>query len=63
MSEKPLTDIEKAWLELEEVQQDFETLSDEDLLDCRNTIQKRIEKAMKHLSSHVRNDMSEFEAE
>lgn len=45
-----LSDIEKAWLQLEEVQQDFEMMNDEDLINCRDTIKERIEKAMQYLS-------------
>lgn len=60
---KPLSNIEKAWLQLEEVQQDFDMLNDEDLIACRETIKERIEKAMELLSPQVRDDMSEFEAD
>lgn len=58
-----LSDIEKAWLQLEEVQQDFEMMNDEDLINCRDTIKERIEKAMQYLSPHVREDMSKYEAD
>lgn len=60
---KPLTNVEKAWLQLEEVQQDFEMLSDEDIIKFREDIKNRINKAMEYLSPHVRDDMSEFEAD
>jgi len=58
-----LSDIEKAWLQLEEVQQDFEMMNDEDLINCRDTIKERIEKAMQYFSPHVREDMSKYEAD
>ena len=59
----PLSDIERAWLQLEEVQQDFEMLSNEDLINCRDAVSERIKKAMECLSPHVRDDMSEYEAD
>lgn len=60
---KPLSNIEKAWLQLEEVQQDLEMLSNEDLVNCRDEINSRIKKAMDYLSPDVRDDMSEYEAD
>lgn len=60
---KPLSNIEKAWLQLEEVQQDLDMLSNEDLVNCRNDINNRIKKAMDYLSPDVRDDMSEYEAD
>lgn len=60
---KPLSNIEKAWLQLEEVQQDLEMLSNEDLVNCRDEINNRIKKAMDYLSPDVRDDMSEYEAD
>lgn len=41
---KPLSNVEKAWLQLEEVQQDLEMLSNEDLANCRDEINSRIKK-------------------
>lgn len=60
--ERRLSNIEEAWLQLEEVQQDFDSLNDTDLLACRETIVERIRKAMDFLSPHVRSDMSQYEA-
>jgi hypothetical protein len=60
---KPLSNIEKAWLQLEEVQQDLDILSNEDLVNCRDEINSRIKKAMDYLSPEVRDDMSEYEAD
>lgn len=60
---KPLSNIEKAWLQLEEVQQDLDMLSNEDLVNCRDEINSRIKKAMDYLSPEVRDDMSEYEAD
>lgn len=60
---EPLTGAEKAWLQLDEVHEDLVMLDDEDLLACREVIQRRIEKALEYLDSYVRNDMSEYEAE
>lgn len=61
--EKPLSNIEKAWLQLEEVQQDLDMLSNEDLVNCRDEINSRIKKAMGYLSPEVKDDMSEYEAD
>lgn len=60
---KPLSNIEKAWLQLEEVQQDLDMLSNEDLVNCQDEINSRIKKAMDYLSPEVRDDMSEYEAD
>lgn len=60
---KPLSNIEKAWLQLEEVQQDLDMLSNEDLVNCRDEINSRIKKAMDYLSPEVRDDMSEYETD
>jgi hypothetical protein len=58
-----LTGAERAWLQLDEIHEDFAMLNNEDLIDCREVIQKRVEKALKYLEPYVRDDMSEFEAD
>jgi hypothetical protein len=60
--ERRLSNVEEAWLQLEEIQQDFELLNDSDLLACRETIAERVQKALDFLSPHVRDDMSQYEA-
>lgn len=57
-----LTGAERAWLQLDEIHEDFAMLNNEDLIDCREVIQKRVEKALEYLEPYVRDDMSEFEA-
>jgi len=58
-----LTGAERAWLQLDEIHEDFAMLNNEDLIDCREVIQKRVEKALEYLEPYVRDDMSEFEAD
>jgi len=58
-----LSNIEKDWLQLEEVQQDLDMLSNEDLVNCRDEINSQIKKAMDYLSPEVRDDMSEYKAD
>lgn len=58
-----LTGAERAWLQLDEIREDFAMLNNEDLIDCREVIQKRVEKALEYLEPYVRDDMSEFEAD
>jgi len=48
---------------LEEVQQDLDMLSNEDLVNCRDEINSQIKKAMDYLSPEVRDDMSEYKAD
>ena len=57
-----LTGAERAWLQLDEIHEDFAMLNNEDLVDCREVIQRRVEKALEYLEPYVRDDMSEFEA-
>ena len=59
--EKELSDIELAWLEIEQLQQNFEMLTNEELISCRVCCLKRINRALDLLGSHVRDDMSECE--
>lgn len=61
--DNPLTGAERAWLQLDEIHEDFAMLNNEDLIDCREVIQKRVEKALEYLEPYVRDDMSEFEAD
>ncbi|QUH22222.1 hypothetical protein [Alkaliphilus sp. B6464] len=56
-----LTNVEKAWLQLEQLQQNFETLSNEELIEVRIDCLTRISDAMELLSPQVRDDMSEYE--
>lgn len=58
-----LTGAERTWLQLDKIHEDFPMLNNEDLIDCREVIQKRVEKALEYLESYVRDDMSEFEAD
>lgn len=60
---EPLTDAEKAWLQLDEVYENLVMLDDEDLLSCREVIQRRIEKVFEYLDPYVRNDISEYKTE
>lgn len=63
MSDKnSLSDIEKAWLQLEDVQ-DFGERNEIEILEEKEIIASRIQLAMELLHPYVRDDMSPYDAD
>lgn len=56
-----LNNIEKAWLEIEDIQQSLDTLNDRELAFAREDILDKVDFALELLSPIVRDDMSTFD--